>query len=311
MSLLSKMLGIGRNEHYDRGIRLFDQGMYLEAIEAFRRVTATDGRRSDPLNERLAAFYTAESYSHLGHDALKSGHWSTAAECFSAALQIHPNYADLHFHLASAQRYSGHLEAALNSLNSAISINPRFARAHLSRGVVQYELKEYASSLHSIHQAVELEPGFQCEAMAQFNAHNDAGEHERALRQLELVCHTEIDDILFHYKLGDDLYRRALYSEAVQEYQKALTLNPEYADIRNHMGMAFQVQGLLNEAIAEFEHALAINPRFSEAMVNLGTAYQENGDVAQAAQMYSRVLAIEPDNPVALAGIATARREAA
>ena len=48
----------------------------------------------------------------------------------------------------------------------------------------------------------------------------------------ETVSHTEVDDILFHFKLGDDMYRRGMYAEAIEEYQKALVLNPNYAEIQ-------------------------------------------------------------------------------
>src|SRR5579871_314228 len=103
MSLLGKMLGFWRNDHYDKGIRLFDQGLYEEAIAEFALAQGVKGK-PDPLTERLASFYTAESYAHLGHTAMKHGQWDKAETCFRHALEIHPNYADLHFHMALALR---------------------------------------------------------------------------------------------------------------------------------------------------------------------------------------------------------------
>src|SRR5690349_3082614 len=100
MSLLGKMLGFGRNNHYDKGIRLFDQGLYEEAIGEFALSIQAGKGKPDPLTDRLASFYTAESYAHLGHAAMKHGLWEKAEDCFRSALAIHPNYADLHFHLA-------------------------------------------------------------------------------------------------------------------------------------------------------------------------------------------------------------------
>ena len=63
--MLGKMLGFGRNENYDKAIRLFDQGLYEEAIEGFSRPEPA-GKR-DALTERLARFYTAEAHANLGH----------------------------------------------------------------------------------------------------------------------------------------------------------------------------------------------------------------------------------------------------
>src|SRR5437870_4740071 len=98
MSLLGKMLGFGRNAHYDKGIRLFDQGLYEEAIHELDLARQARGARSDSLTERLSSFYSAESYAHLGHAALKQEQWSKAETCFAHALTIHPHYADLHFY---------------------------------------------------------------------------------------------------------------------------------------------------------------------------------------------------------------------
>ena len=49
MSLLGKMLGFGRNAHYDKGIRLFDQAQYEEAVIEFGLAKNAKGGRSDLL----------------------------------------------------------------------------------------------------------------------------------------------------------------------------------------------------------------------------------------------------------------------
>ena len=55
MSMLGKMLGFHRNEDYDRGIRLFDQGIYEEAIRAFSKAREPRRGRKDEMTDRLAS----------------------------------------------------------------------------------------------------------------------------------------------------------------------------------------------------------------------------------------------------------------
>ena len=106
MSMLGKMLGFGRNEHYDKGIRFFDHGLYEEAIEEFELARNSNSIRSNEMTERLCLFYTGESCAHLGHAAMKHGRWEKAQERFTRALAIHPHYADLHFHRHGAAEIS-------------------------------------------------------------------------------------------------------------------------------------------------------------------------------------------------------------
>ena len=309
MSLLGKMLGFGRNEHYDRGIRLFDQGSYEEAIAEFVQAQASRGGRKDQMTERLASFYTAESYAHLGHTAMKHGLWERADECFRHALEVHPHYADLHFHLALALRALKRMEPALQEIGEALAINPRFAKAHFYQGLLHYEMGAREAGLESLCTALELEPGFRTETFARGMSYHNSDDFLAALQAFEQVSYTDVDDILFHFRLGDDMYRRGMYSEAITEYQKALTLNPNYADIRNHLGIAYSASGLFAEAVAEFEAALSVNPRFVDALLNLAITLRDNGRTDAARARFREVLVIEPDNAIALSNIGEDRSD--
>ena len=311
MSLLGKMLGFGRNAQYDRGLRLFDQGQYEEAIEAFAQAKAAG--QKDPLTERLTSFYTAESCAHLGHAAMSRGLWSRAQDYFGRALQIHPHYADLHFHLALAYRATKQDEVALVYLNKALNINANYAKAHLYRSLICYERGARPEALVALMRALELEPGYCTEAFTRGMAYHEAGDFLAALQAFEQITHTDIDDILFHFKLADDLYRRGLYDDAVGEYRKALSLNPNYADIRNHLGISLSALGLESQAITEFEQALVINPKFVDAMLNLAMTLRDSGRGDEAHAWFTRSLEIEPENPIAtenLRASASARQAA-
>ena len=162
MSILGKMLGFGRNENYDKAIRLFDQGLYEEAVACFELSRASG--RKDPLTDRLSLFYTAEAYANLGQAALKRASWERAETQFAKALEIHPHYADLHFGLATALRRQLRYEDALRSLEEAITINPRFAKAFLHKGITLYASGRHEEAIEALCQAQQLEQGFGTEA---------------------------------------------------------------------------------------------------------------------------------------------------
>src|SRR5262249_23554032 len=155
------MFGAGRNEGYERAIKLFDQGMLEEAVGCFQQVLAA--ANNDPVAKKLARFYMAEAYVSLGNSAEKRGAWERAGHYFESAIDIHPNYPDLHFNLSRVYRQKGDFEAALASLERALEINPKYAKAHFHKGLVLYSAKRTMEAFKSIERALELEPGFATE----------------------------------------------------------------------------------------------------------------------------------------------------
>ena len=125
MSMLGRMFGLGRNEHYDKGIRLFDQGCLPKRLPRLKQAPP----KADELTERLASFYIAESYTALGAAALEAGRYADARAAFAGALAINPHYADLHFQAGRAARGAGDPAAALSAFDAALTVNPRYAKS--------------------------------------------------------------------------------------------------------------------------------------------------------------------------------------
>ncbi len=54
------------------------------------------------------------------------------------------------------------------------------------------------------------------------------------------------------------------FDAAIDSYNKALAIKPDYAEAYNNMGIALQEQGKLEEAIEAYNKALAIKPDYAE-----------------------------------------------
>jgi len=66
---------------------------------------------------------------------------------------------------------------------------------------------------------------------------------------------------------------RGLYDESIEEFRKAIDLDP--IDAHNHFNLAlsYRKKGDINAAIREYETALELAPDFKEAKYNLETLY--------------------------------------
>jgi tetratricopeptide (TPR) repeat protein len=296
MPMWGRMLGLGRSEHYDRGIRLFDQGLYEQAIEAFEQSLQD---RGDPLSHRLARFYLAESHTALALASMERGAPERAEAELEDAIAINPNYADLHYHLGCARLSKGDAPGAVIALRRALDINPRYAKAMLQLGVALYASGDRAGGLHRVQEALALDEAFNKAPLAEARAADDRADTETALRHLRRIGEADVDDIAFHAKLAVDLFRRGMLAEAADEFRAALAINPNYADLRNQLGVTLFASGRDAEAEAEFARALAINNRYVEAHVNRGLALRRLGRDSEARAEFEAALELDPDNAVA------------
>jgi tetratricopeptide (TPR) repeat protein len=98
-----------------------------------------------------------------------------------------------------------------------------------------------------------------------------------------------------YYNLGAGLNLQRRFDEAIGCYQKALEINPNFAEAHNNLGTTLNSQGRLDEAIGCFQKALKINPYFAEAHNNLGTALYSQGRLDEAIREFQEVLRLKPD----------------
>ena len=59
------------------------------------------------------------------------------------------------------------------------------------------------------------------------------------------------------YNMGNALKDQGKLEEAIESYNKALSLKPDYAEAYNNMGNALKDQGKLEEAIEAYNKALS------------------------------------------------------
>ena len=82
---------------------------------------------------------------------------------------------------------------------------------------------------------------------------------------------------------------------AVESYKKALAVNPNYAEAHNNLGVTLKELGQLDSAVECYEKAITSQLDYAEAHNNLGLAFYELDQVDLAVESYKKALAIKPD----------------
>jgi Tfp pilus assembly protein PilF len=84
-------------------------------------------------------------------------------------------------------------------------------------------------------------------------------------------------------------------AEALASYDKALGLKPDYAEALSNRGNALMFANRLAEALASYDEALGLKPDFTEALNNRGNALRKLKRHEEALASYDRAIAIKPD----------------
>ncbi len=197
---------------------------------------------------------------------------------------------------------------AENLLHRILGINPQFADIQNKLGIIYNQTNRLELASRAFEKALELNPGYTEASLNLAITYSDLGQYDKAREVFERAAHiskassSEIDPFIKgklaneHLKIGAIYTDLRLLDEAIDEYQKAIRLAPNFADIITRLGIAYREKGQYDEAIQQFSRAKEVNPRFIPARVHLGLTYYSRGFYGLAEEEWQEALKIDPDN---------------
>jgi protein O-mannosyl-transferase len=100
-----------------------------------------------------------------------------------------------------------------------------------------------------------------------------------------------------HNNLGTVLIKNpGNLDAAINEFQEAVAINPNYTFLRINLARALAQRGDLDAALKECQKALTSNLDLYEAHLEIGNILSEKGDLDTAINEYHKALAINPDS---------------
>jgi len=93
---------------------------------------------------------------------------------------------------------------------------------------------------------------------------------------------------------GVVLIAQGKFNEAVKAYDKAIELDPKSANSWTGKGNALEAQAKYDEALEAYEKAIEIDSQLTEAWFGKGNALYNQGKVKEASQAYDRAIELDP-----------------
>jgi tetratricopeptide (TPR) repeat protein len=139
-----------------------------------------------------------------------------------------------------------------------------------------------------------------------------SAQEEKTPAEIEKEARTALEknqsDPELYYRLGNALYDQGRREEAIENYQKAIELRPDYVKAIVNLGVVLNENSQSEEALRHFEKAEELAPNDVTVLCNKGQALYALQRHSDAIDLYLRSMELEPKNqlPYYLLGVAFA-----
>ena len=103
----------------------------------------------------------------------------------------------------------------------------------------------------------------------------------------------EIDPAVLNNQ-GIAFGKEGQYDQSIAFFNKAIEINPRFAEAYNNRGNAYNEKGQYDKAISDYNKAIEINPRFGMAYYNRGAVYGAKGQHDKAIYDFNKAIEINP-----------------
>jgi tetratricopeptide (TPR) repeat protein len=98
----------------------------------------------------------------------------------------------------------------------------------------------------------------------------------------------------FYYTRGRENFENCAYHHAMDDYNRALQLKPDYAEALNGRGEIYLNVSEYADAEREFSAAITVNPKYEIAYINRGRLYKTVGRYDMAIADVTKALELNP-----------------
>lgn len=190
-----------------------------------------------------------------------------------------------------------HNAIAVEHLSRAIVLDPKFAAAYLYLGHARMQIAERSEALESFRKAKSLAARatekerlfIDAEYYSWFE--REPGKKMQILQ--ELVKKYPKEKQVYH-ELGSIYGSRDMYTEAIEQYLKALELDPDWGYVLNAIAYVYSDAGDYEKAIEYFQKYISVSPGEPNPIDSLAEQYFRMGRLDEALLKYKEALNIIP-----------------
>jgi Tfp pilus assembly protein PilF len=180
---------------------------------------------------------------------------------FDLLLSLDPYYSDYWYHKAKFHVKQEELDDAVHALNQAIKLNSHNEEYYIERAEINIYIENLDLAEKDFQSALKINPLNETAILNYSALLINIGEPEKALKFLRDISYMSYG-----------------------------------SDIANNLGLAYLDCKMIAESIEEFEKAIKLDPSSIGALANLANALYQNGDINKSMMYLDKGLDKEPNN---------------
>lgn len=207
---------------------------------------------------------------------------------------------------------NGNYNMAEPILQQILLQNSRNPEIYQMLATIAYDKGQFSKAIKTFKKALEIDPAYTDASVGLSIILNDLGKYDEAkkvfidaqeiLDKKNLVGDPSVDEKFAakHEELGDLYFQYNRYTEALEQFYKALKLTTRKADVALRIADTFVKLDQPEKAIKELKNIILEFPQLINPRLKLGIIYYNLNHLAEATEQWENVLLRDSQNPEAL-----------
>ena len=227
--------------------------------------------------------------------------YKSANDVFDKILAGNPNNIDAIYWKGQTLLDLHDSTAAGDLYSKALQTNGNAPMLLAGMGGVELRMGKTQDAKQRFETAVSLTKGKDINvlnAVADNSIDARTGDAQYAIEKLVQATQVKNFNVAETYVLMGDAYRKLIDGgNAVQSYQKALTLDPKLAEAKFKIGKIYETQHNTEFYLPAYQDAVQLDPNYAPAFYALYVHYFEHGDLEKTTEYLNKYIAVTDQTP--------------
>ena len=197
--------------------------------------------------------------------------------------------------LKNAYLATGYYGQAKRLYDNLIASNSQSKNAYIERADIFRRMGLFQASIDDYNRALELSPNDLESSLGLSMALTELGKYDEAIQLYTKMIQREGELGLVLVRRGDTYAKMGRSANALFDYDRALALNPQYAEAYQSRALLQRELGNTKEALADNEKALSLQPALFGGKYFLIETNLKNGAYDQALNQLNQLLEKSPE----------------